>query len=84
MKNKDFKYICMAEDGKPTEFSILANIVADHGDRVEIERYQRFGKLDIGNANMSIENFEDFYDVIDDEISKKLKSKNASRSDYER
>lgn len=61
----NFTHICKG-NGSVNEFSIFANIVKDNGDTVTIERYQRFGNLNIPNITLSKDEFISYYEPIED------------------
>lgn len=61
----NFTHICKG-NGPVNEFSIFANIVKDNGDTVTIERYQSFGNLNIPNITLSKDEFNSYYEPIED------------------
>lgn len=60
-----FEYVCFSGD-KLNEFSIFANVVSETPDEVTITRFQRFGKLNIGDRTYNRKRFEQYYKKISD------------------
>lgn len=59
-----FTHVYMCEDGKLDSDTIFARIIDETDDTVTLERYQKFGTVQISNYTFSKQNFNDLYEDI--------------------
>ena len=79
----DFNYCCGSGD-KLNEFSIFANIIAEDGDNVTLERFQKFGELKLRDVTLSRKDFEMYYQKIEPDGKEQQRVSSAKRDEKER
>ncbi len=57
----ELNYVCRNSE-PDNEFTLFAKILGETEDKVTIQRYMRWGKLDCGVATLSRKDFELFYE----------------------
>lgn len=79
----DFNYCCGSGD-KLNEFSIFANIIAEDGDSVTLERFQKFGELKLRDVTLSRKDFEMYYQKIEPDEKERSELRQQSENEKER